>query len=147
MHQKHNQTMERRMTGNCHVRCEAGENPETISKDYLSLFGRIPNFAETLAVVRKYNIRLCIVLQGLSQLKAIYEKTFDGIVGNCSIFTFLGTNDQESKEYVSKKLGKTTVRMYRKSSVKRLCGQIHEVITGVIRAAARIMRALRLVIC
>ena len=110
MHQKHNQTMERRMTGNCHVRCEAGENPEITSKDYLSLFGRIPNFAETLAVVRKYNIRLCIVLQGLSQLKAIYEKTFDGIVGNCSIFTFLGTNDQESKEYVSKKLGKTTVR-------------------------------------
>lgn len=78
--------------------------------DEFANIGRIPNFAETLAVVRKYNIRLCIVLQGLSQLKAIYEKTFDGIVGNCSIFTFLGTNDQESKEYVSKKLGKTTVR-------------------------------------
>lgn len=79
--------------------------------DEFANIGRIPNFAETLAVVRKYNIRLCIVLQGLSQLKAIYEKTFDGIVGNCSIFTFLGTNDQESKEYVSKKLGKTTVRI------------------------------------
>lgn len=26
------------MTGNCHVRCEAGENPEIKSKDYLSLF-------------------------------------------------------------------------------------------------------------
>ena len=78
--------------------------------DEFANIGRIPNFAETLAVVRKYNIRLCIVLQGLSQLKAIYEKTFDSIIGNCSIFTFLGTNDQESKEYVSKKLGKTTVR-------------------------------------
>lgn len=78
--------------------------------DEFANIGRIPNFSETLAVVRKYNIRLCIVLQGLSQLKAIYEKTFDSIVGNCSIFTFLGTNDQESKEYVSKKLGKTTVR-------------------------------------
>lgn len=30
--------MERRMTGNCHVRCGAGENLEIISKDYLSLF-------------------------------------------------------------------------------------------------------------
>lgn len=78
--------------------------------DEFANIGRIPNFAETLAVVRKYNIRLCIVLQGLSQLKAIYEKTYDGIIGNCSIFTFLGTNDQESKEYLSKKLGKTTVR-------------------------------------
>ena len=30
--------MERRMRGNSHVRCGAGENPEIISKDYLSLF-------------------------------------------------------------------------------------------------------------
>lgn len=83
--------------------------------DEFANIGRIPNFSETLAVVRKYNIRLCIVLQGLSQLKAIYEKTWESIIGNCSIFTFLGTNDQDSKEYVSKKLGKTTVRVDSKS--------------------------------
>ncbi len=83
--------------------------------DEFANIGRIPNFSETLAVVRKYNIRLCIVLQGISQLKAIYEKTFDSIVGNCSIFTFLGTNDWDSKEYVSKRLGKTTVRTSTKS--------------------------------
>ena len=35
----------------------------------------------------------------------------ESIIGNCSIFNFLGTNDQDSKEYVSKKLGKTTVRV------------------------------------
>ena len=29
--------MERRMTGNCHVRCGVGENSEIISKSYLSL--------------------------------------------------------------------------------------------------------------
>lgn len=29
--------MERRVRGNVHARCEAGENPEMISKDYLSL--------------------------------------------------------------------------------------------------------------
>ena len=103
------------MTGNCHVRCGAGENSEMISKNYLSLFGKVPNFNETLAVVRSYNIRICIVVQGLSQLKAMYEKTWDSIIGNCSIFTFLGTNDNESKEYVSKKLGKTTVRVETKS--------------------------------
>ena len=83
--------------------------------DEFANLGTIPNFSEILAVVRKYNIRLCVVLQGLSQLKAIYEKTFDSIIGNCSIFTFLGTNDQESKEYVFKKLGKTTVRTDTKS--------------------------------
>ena len=31
--------MERRVRGNPHARCEVGENPETTSKDYLSLSG------------------------------------------------------------------------------------------------------------
>ena len=30
--------MERRMTGNCHVRCGVGENSKIVSKSYLSLF-------------------------------------------------------------------------------------------------------------
>ena len=79
--------------------------------DEFANIGKIPNFNETLSVVRSYNIRICIVLQGLSQLKALYEKNWESIIGNCSIFNFLGTNDQDSKEYVSKKLGKTTVRV------------------------------------
>lgn len=79
--------------------------------DEFANIGKIPNFNETLAVVRSHNIRICMVLQGLSQLKALYEKTWESIIGNCSIFTFLGTNDLDSREYVSKKLGKTTVRV------------------------------------
>lgn len=34
-------TMERRVNGNAHIRCEAGENPEMTSKDYLSLLPKI----------------------------------------------------------------------------------------------------------
>jgi type IV secretion system protein VirD4 len=54
-------------------------------------------------------------LQGLSQLKALYKDTWEGIISNCSLFTFLGTNDLESKKYVVEKLGKTTVRLETKS--------------------------------
>ncbi|MEG0614213.1 MAG: type IV secretory system conjugative DNA transfer family protein [Oscillospiraceae bacterium] len=79
--------------------------------DEFANIGKIPNFNETLAVVRSHNIRLCIVLQGLSQLKALYEKTWESIIGNCSLFTYLGTNDGDTKEYVVKRLGKTTVRI------------------------------------
>ena len=79
--------------------------------DEFANIGKIPNFCETLAVVRSYNIRICIVLQGISQLKSIYEKTWESIIGNCSLFTFLGTNDTDSNEYVAKRLGKTTVRV------------------------------------
>lgn len=98
-------------------RDHAGRLPLLVSfeLDEFPNIGKIPNFPETLAVVRSYNIRICIVMQGLSQLKAIYEKTWESIIGNCSLFTFLGTNDTDSNEYVSKRLGKTTVRVDSKS--------------------------------
>lgn len=83
--------------------------------DEFANIGKIPDFPEILAVIRKYNIRACIVLQGLSQLKAIYEKTWDSIIGNCDIFTFLGSKDSETKKYVSEKLGNTTVRVDQRS--------------------------------
>lgn len=79
--------------------------------DEFKNIGKIPHLEDTLSVVRSHNIRICIVLQGISQLKAMYEKIWEAVIGQCSIFTFLGTNDQDSNEYVSKKLGKTTVRV------------------------------------
>ena len=89
-----------------------GRLPSLVSceLDEFANIGKIPNFNETLAVVRSHNIRICLVLQGISQLKALYEKTWESIIGNCSLFTYLGTNDTDTKEYVVKRLGKTTVR-------------------------------------
>ena len=78
--------------------------------DEFANIGEIPAFNETLAVVRSYNIRICIVLQGLSQLKALYEKTYESIIGNCDIFTMLGSKDNDTLQYVSDKIGKITVR-------------------------------------
>ena len=75
--------MERRMTGNCHVRCGAGENSEIISKDYLSLFGQIPKFDKLIATIRSREISASIILQSQSQLKTIYKDAADTIVGNC----------------------------------------------------------------
>ena len=60
--------MERRMTGNCHVRCGAGENSEMISKNYLSLFGQIPKFDKLIATIRSREISASIILQSKSQL-------------------------------------------------------------------------------
>lgn len=83
--------------------------------DEFANIGEIPAFENTLAVARSYNLRICIVLQGLSQLKSIYEKTYESIIGNCNIFTLLGTTDNDTLQYVSDKLGKITVRNDSKS--------------------------------
>ena len=83
--------------------------------DEFSNIGKIPDFTEILAVVRKYNIRMCIVLQGLSQIKAIYDKKMENILTNCSVITYLGTIDDESNKFISDKVGTTTVKLTSKS--------------------------------
>ncbi len=97
------------MTGNCHVRCGAGENSEMISKNYLSLFGKIPDFDKVLATCRKFEISVVVILQNLSQLKRMYEKSWEELPGNCDTMIFLGGKDQFTNEYLMKSLGKETI--------------------------------------
>lgn len=78
--------------------------------DEFANIGLIPDFEKILAVVRSYNIRVCIILQDLSQLKALYKDTYHGIIANCAIFTFLGTTDQETLKELSEKLGNISVQ-------------------------------------
>ena len=97
------------MTGNCHVRCGAGENSEMISKNYLSLLGKIPEFEKILATCRKFEISAVVILQNLSQLKRMYEKSWEELPGNCDTMIYLGGKDQFTNEYLSKELGKETI--------------------------------------
>ena len=78
--------------------------------DEFANIGKIPDFEKILAVVRSYNIRVCVVLQDLSQLKALYKDTYEGIIANCSITTFLGTTEDSTLETYSKKLGNISVQ-------------------------------------
>lgn len=72
--------------------------------------GKIPGFLEKLATIRKYNIACTIICQNLSQLKGMYPDDWSTIDGNCPFFLFLGGDDNETTEYVSKKIGNETVK-------------------------------------
>ncbi len=106
------------MTGNCHVRCGVGENPEIISKDYLSLFGEIPNFEKLIATIRSREISATIILQAKSQLKAIYKDNADTIEGNCDTALFLGGKEKTTLKEISESLGKETIDSYNTSTTK-----------------------------
>ena len=45
----------------------------------------------------------------MAQLKALFEKQWESIAGNCDEFLYLGGNEQSTHEYVSKLLGKETL--------------------------------------
>lgn len=67
------------------------------------------DFDKLLSVMRSRNIFVSIILQNLSQLKALFEKQWESIVGNCDQFLYLGGNEQSTHKYVSEQLGKETI--------------------------------------
>ena len=104
------------MTGNCHARCGVGENPEIITKDYLSLFGEIPQFEKLIATIRSREISASIILQAKSQLKAIYKDNADTIEGNCDTMLFLGGKEKSTLKEISESLGKETIDSFNTST-------------------------------
>jgi hypothetical protein len=47
----------------------------------------------------------------LAQIKALFEKQWESIMGNCDEFLYLGGNEQGTHKYVSELLGKATIDM------------------------------------
>ena len=74
------------------------------------------DFDKLLSVMRSRNIFVSIILQNLSQLKALFEKQWESIVGNCDQFLYLGGNEQSTHKYVSEQLGKETIDSFNTST-------------------------------
>lgn len=66
-------------------------------------------FDKILSTMRSREISVSIILQNLAQLKALFDKQWESIVGNCDEFVYLGGNEQSTHEYISKLLGKATI--------------------------------------
>lgn len=77
--------------------------------DEFANVGKIPEFETVLATMRKFEISATIILQNLSQLKRLYEKSWEELPGNCDTMLYLGGKDQSTNEYISKELGKETI--------------------------------------
>lgn len=67
------------------------------------------DFEKLLSTMRSREISVSIILQNLAQLKALFEKQWESIVGNCDEFLYLGGNEQSTHKYVSELLGKETL--------------------------------------
>ena len=80
--------------------------------DEFANIGRIPDFDKKISTSRSRKISFSVILQNLDQLEAIYEKSYETIIGNCDTHVFLGSNSQKTVEYFSKALGEKTISHY-----------------------------------
>jgi type IV secretory pathway TraG/TraD family ATPase VirD4 len=78
--------------------------------DEFANVGKIPGFVEKLSTMRSYKLWCTIILQNLGQLKKMWGDDMSTIIGNCDIFTFLGSQEKEMLEYIQTMLGSTTKR-------------------------------------
>lgn len=78
------------------------------------------DFDKILSVMRSRGVSVSIILQNMAQPKALFEKQWESITGNCDTFLYLGGNEQATHKYVSELLGKETIdtNTYGKSSGK-----------------------------
>ena len=77
------------------------------------------DFSKILAVMRSRNVYVSIILQNVAALKALFEKEWESILGNCDEFLYLGSNETSTHKLISESyLGKSTIdtNTYGKSS-------------------------------
>lgn len=85
----------------CHVRFLMDEFPN---------IGEVPEFKEKLATMRGYEISATVICQSITQLKGMYPDDYSVIDGNCPFVIYLGGDENDTCEYISKKMGSTTVQ-------------------------------------
>ncbi len=77
--------------------------------DEFANIGKIPDFDKKISTSRSRRISFSVILQNIDQLEAVYEKSYETIMGNCDTHVFLGSNSYKTVEYFSKALGEKTI--------------------------------------
>ena len=75
-------------------------------------------YARLQATMRSRDIMATIILQNISQLKALFKDDWEGIIGNADSFIYLGGNEQSTHKFVSELLGKETIQTQTHSQSK-----------------------------
>ena len=84
--------------------------PVRVIQDEWANVAQPESYPKILATCRSYNIGLNIIVQNIQQIKALYEKEWESIIGNCDTLLFLGGgNEPASLEFIVKLLGRETL--------------------------------------
>lgn len=86
--------------------------------DEFANIGRIPDFEQIAATVRSRGISYQMGIQTVGQGKALYRDGWSAILGNCDTVLFLGSADPDTRDYISKALGKQTITVTDESQSK-----------------------------
>lgn len=93
--------------------------PVLLCLDEFASLGRMEQLEAAAGQIAGFGCRLWPVLQDLGQLEALYKDRWQTFMGNAGILQFFGNNDVKTLEYISQRLGKTTVMVKSRSDVSQ----------------------------
>jgi len=96
--------------------------------DEFASLGHMRQIEDAAGQIAGYGVKLWPILQDLGQLKALYKDRWETFMGNAGILQFFGNNDLTTLEWVSKRLGSTTIEQLSGSQVAP--GAAHAGATG-----------------
>ena len=67
------------------------------------------SFLASLATMRSRGIFTSYICQNMAQIKALFNKQWESLVGLCDSFLYLGGAEKETHKYVSELIGKQTI--------------------------------------
>ena len=85
--------------------------------DEFAALGHMRTIEDAAGQIAGYGVKLWPILQDLGQLKALYKDRWETFMGNAGVLQFFGNNDLTTLEWVSKRLGSTTIEQRSKSDV------------------------------
>jgi type IV secretory pathway TraG/TraD family ATPase VirD4 len=90
--------------------------------DEFPALGHIQELPRDLATMSGYGVDFTLAVQGIDQLKDVYGDAHATILNNCAYKWFCNVSDLQTAEWLSKALGKKTVRTTSTSQSKAAPG-------------------------
>lgn len=79
--------------------------------DEFPSIGIIPDWAKKMSTIRSRGISAVMITQDFTQLKQNYRDTWPTILNNCGALITLGINEMETADWISKRIGETSIEV------------------------------------
>jgi len=89
--------------------------PVLLCLDEFAALGHMRQVEAAAGQIAGFGVKLWPILQDLTQLKRDYKDGWETFLGNAGVLQFFGNNDTTTLEYISKRLGKTSMIVSRGS--------------------------------
>jgi type IV secretion system protein VirD4 len=83
--------------------------PVMFIMDEFAVLNHLASIEKAAGQIAGFGVRLWPILQDLSQLKSMYKDSWETFMGNAGLLQFFGNNDSTTLDYLSHRLGKSTI--------------------------------------